>query len=56
MRSRAWPAGSADPSSGVAFVRADRDKEDALAAVACRRWDSVVDVVEAAGTGAPGDA
>ena len=36
--------GSADPPPGAAFVRADRDLDDGLAAVAVEPWDAVVDV------------
>lgn len=36
--------GTAPPPDGVTFVRADRDEEDGLAALAGRAWDSVVDV------------
>lgn len=36
--------GSAPTPDGVTFVRADRDDDDGLAAVAGRAWDGVVDV------------
>ena len=36
--------GSADPPAGAAFVVADRDLDDGLAAVAGETWDAVVDV------------
>lgn len=36
--------GSSDPPAGAAFVEADRDRDDGLAAVADRPWDAVVDV------------
>jgi 2'-hydroxyisoflavone reductase len=36
--------GTADAPAGAGFVRADRDRDDGLAAVAGETWDAVVDV------------
>lgn len=36
--------GTAPAPDGVAFVQADRDEDDGLAAVTDRRWDAVIDV------------
>jgi 2'-hydroxyisoflavone reductase len=36
--------GSAPPPDGVELVRADRDRDDALAPVSGRPWDAVIDV------------
>src|SRR5665647_174329 len=36
--------GTSDPPDGVAFVRADRNDDDALSPVAMQHWDAVIDV------------
>lgn len=41
--------GSAPPPEGVELVRADRDRDDALAAVSGHRWDAVIDVARQPG-------
>lgn len=41
--------GTAPPPEGVTFVTGDRDEDDALAPVAGRRWDAVVDLTRQPG-------
>lgn len=43
--------GSALPPDGVQLVRADRDHQDALASVADRQWDAVIDLARHPGHG-----